>query len=132
MTSVKNKARHPALERDFEKATRLRDAGKLSEAAAVLVSLADRYPEDAPVHGMLGHVYDGLGKTREAAASFRRATDLAPRSELASISLFHALYELGDLDAAFAEMRRFKRTQRPSPEYDLLINDLKEELPPEE
>lgn len=115
---------------DFEEALRLRDAGKMVEAEAILSLLAHQRPEVAAVHGMLGDVLSRQGKTREAAASFRRATDLSPGSELASISLFHALYELGDIGAAFEEMRRFRRRGQ-SAEYDQLIRDLKIELPSE-
>jgi len=115
---------------EFDEALRLRDAGKMAEAEAILSRLAERRPDVAAVHGMLGHVEEELGRINDAAVSYRRATELSPASELASISLFHALYELGDLDGAFDEMRRF-RCRGPSPEYDQLIGDLKLNLPDE-
>jgi predicted Zn-dependent protease len=131
MTVVKRDERnYDDIKAEFERALRLRDEGNLIEAETLLSRLAEKRPDVAAVHGVLGHVHDRLGKLREAADSFRRATNLSPGSELASISLFHALYELRDLDAAFEEMRRFRR-RGPSPEYGQLISDLKLELPEE-
>lgn len=109
---------------DFDEALRLRDAGSFIEAEAILSQLARQRPDVAAVHGMLGDLREKLGKLREAVASYQRSTELNPSSELASISLFHALYQLGELDAALEEMRRF-RTRRSSLEYDRLVRDLR-------
>ena len=107
----------------FDRALRLRDEGRTSEAEAVLSALAEEYPAVAAVHGMLGDVRERMGKLLESGESYKRAAELSPGSELASISLFHVLYAQGDLDGAFEEMRRFRR-RGPSPEYDQLISDL--------
>ncbi len=114
---------YSAIKPRFDRALRLRDEGRTDEAEAILSALAEEHPAVAAVHGMLGDLQERLGKRAEAAESYRRATELSPGSELASISLFHLLYEQGDLDRAFEEMRRFRR-RGPSQEYDQLIRDL--------
>jgi predicted Zn-dependent protease len=119
------------IEAEFNEALRLRDAGSVAEAEAILLRLAQLRPDAGVVFGMLGHVQEQLGRSAEAAKSYRRATNLSPRSELASVSLFHVLYEQGDLEGAFDEMRRFRRRRRSSPEYDRLISDLKLSVPDE-
>ena len=53
----------------------------------------------------------------------KRAVELSPRSELASVGLFHSLWDLGKVNQAFAEMRRFLRLS-DSPEYSKLLRDL--------
>lgn len=116
------KPRYPEIAPEFNEAIRLKNEGRLAHAERIFLDLTRRAPIGA-TFGMLGHVQEKLGKLGEAAASYRRATECSPGSELASISLFHALFELGDLDAAFAEMLRF-RWRGPSPEYDLLIRDV--------
>jgi predicted Zn-dependent protease len=122
------KRNYEDIRADFEEALRLRDAGTMAEAEAILSRLARQRPDVAAVFGVLGDVQEEQGKMVEAEASYRRATELSPTSELSSISLFHALYALGNRDGAFEEMRRF-RTRRPSsPEYDQLIRDLKLDL----
>jgi len=115
---------------EFDEALRLKEAGNFAEAAEIFLRLARQRPDVAAVHGMLGHVQQELGKIRDAADSYRRAVSLSPGSELASISLFHALYKLRELDGAFGEMRRF-RSRGPSQEYDLIMSELKGELPDE-
>jgi predicted Zn-dependent protease len=116
---------------DFDRALRLRDSGRIAEAEDILSRLVQQRPNLAAIHGVLGDIYDRQGKDREAVVCFRRAVALSPGSELASISLFHLLYQQGDLSGAFDEMKRFRR-RGPSEEYNRLIEDLRLELPPEE
>ena len=119
------KRRHADIEAEFNEGIRLKNEGRMQDAEEIFLDLARRRPLGS-TFGMLGHVQQELGKLAEAAASYRRSTECSPGSELASISLFHALLELGELDAAFAEMLRFRR-RGPSPEYDLLIREVMEE-----
>lgn len=112
--------RYSDIRAEFDEALRLRDAGRLAEAEAALTGLQLRRPDVAAIPGMLGDVQERLGKLAEAAHSYRRATELSPSSELGSISLFHALMQQGDRDAAFEELRRF-RARGPSAEYDRIL-----------
>jgi len=122
---MSKKRDYKEIEAEFEQALRMRDEGKLAEAEELLLNLAERYPEAAFIQGILGDIQERRGRIAEAAASYRRATERSSASEVASISLFHALYQLGDLEGALAEMRRFRRRGAPSPMYDELIRDLK-------
>jgi predicted Zn-dependent protease len=129
VTTKADKARiYDDIKDEFEGALRLRDAGQLAKAKEILLDLNHRYPDLPPVLGVLGDMQEELGELEEAARSYRRTTELSPGSELASISLFHALYQLGDVDGAFDEMRRFRSRGGPSEEYDRLVNDLSRNL----
>jgi predicted Zn-dependent protease len=48
-----------------------------------------------------------MGSLEQAIDSFRRATNLAPEMEWASLGLFHCLWNHNKLEEAFAEMQRF-------------------------
>jgi predicted Zn-dependent protease len=87
---------HDDIKPQFDEALRLKEAGNFAEAAEIFLRLARQHPDVAAVHGMLGHVQQEMGKIRDAADSYRRAVNVSPGSELASISLFHALYKLRD------------------------------------
>jgi len=56
---------------------------------------------------MLGHIYWRMKDLEMAISSFRKATELAPRSERASVGLFHCLWEEGKQDEAIDEAKRF-------------------------
>jgi len=44
---------------------------------------------------------------------------------LASVNLFHALHQLGDVDGAFREVARF-RSIKLSPEYERMLPEVEE------
>ena len=111
------------LRREFDAAIKLHRAHKSRQAAKALEQLAADHPSSAPVAGMLGGVYFDLGDFQQAARWFKRATKLSPKSELASVGLFHSLWELDRTADAVAEMRRFLRGS-DSPEYTKLLRDL--------
>ena len=73
---------------------------------------------------MLGHVQWKLVGLANAIESFKTAVQLAPTLELASLGLFHALWEAGRRDDAFEEMKRFVRLAGPSTEYGEILKGL--------
>jgi predicted Zn-dependent protease len=79
---------------------------------------------------MLGSIQLELGRKTEAASSFRQATLLSPKSELASLGLFHALWESGDTDGAFEEMKRFIAAAGPSDEYRKVLQEINAKVDP--
>jgi predicted Zn-dependent protease len=111
------------LRENLDRAIRLKRAGKVRAAVALMESLARDYPKSAAVAGCLGGAYFDLDQPTKAAKYFRRATKLSPRSELASLGLFHSLWSVDAVDAAFAEMRRFLK-RADSQEYAKLLRDL--------
>ena len=105
-----NSAANIVKQRDFAKllgrAIRHRDKSEY-DAIRILRALAKIKSNSASVHGLLGDVYWRLGRLKQAVQSFKRATELAPKSELASLGLFHILWESGKMERAKAEMKRY-------------------------
>ena len=114
------------LEADFERATSLRDGGDLAQARAILERLASEGPDRFVVWLVLGGVQMDQEDYPGAERSFSMVTALRPRSEIASIALFHTLRHLGRTNDAFAEMRRFLALRPESHEYDILRRELEE------
>lgn len=114
-------------EEQFNAAVRLRDDAALDDAIAILESLLESAPRPgarAAVLGVLGGIYlDDVKDYEKAEVYFRQCIAASPRSELASISLFHTLAKLGRLFEAFDEARRLV-SLRPSAEYDLLLKEI--------
>ena len=107
----------------YAEAFALKKTGQFVEARERLTLLALERPDYAPVHGVLAGVLFELNEFREAVREFGTAARLSPRSELASLGLFHSLLKLGERTAAIAEMKRFT-SLRESPEYALLQAEL--------
>ena len=111
-------------EKRFDAALAMRDAGDLQGAHEALSRLAEEYPSTSGILGMLGSIQLELGLKPAAASSFRQAILLSPDSELASLGLFHSLWESGDTDGAFAEMKRFVASSGPSDEYRKVLEEI--------
>jgi tetratricopeptide (TPR) repeat protein len=91
----------------FERAVRLKDANNLPGAQEILEQLISEKPDYEGYHYYLAHLYWEQGLLEKATASFRRATELMPASERASLGLFHCLWELGRQEEALSEIERF-------------------------
>ena len=118
------KTRPQGWEKRFDEALALRDAGDLQGAYEALSRLSVAYPSNPGILGMLGSIELELGRKAQAASSFRKATLLSPKSELASLGLFHSLWESGDTDGALEEMKRFVATSGPSDEYRKVLQEI--------
>jgi predicted Zn-dependent protease len=115
------------LQSDFDEALQQRDAGDLPKAVQAMRQLAVIWPEKASILGTLAGLEFQMGDYEAAVVTGRKATRVAPRSELASLTLFHSLHRLGEADEAFAEMARF-RAVRASDEYDKLLVEMSEDI----
>jgi tetratricopeptide (TPR) repeat protein len=107
--------------RVFDRALRLRDAGDLAGALALLQQLISTPSStDLRLHALaqvqLGNVLAALDHHTEAIKAYRAATDTLPRNELASLALFHALERTGEHVEALCEAFRLL-TLRDSPGY---------------
>lgn len=118
----------------FAAACEARDAGELERArdllrqALALVDDGNRRSLFA-VHEMLGFVHRLLKEPEPAVYHAESAVRAAPKSELASLNLFHALLQLGDWERALWEIVRFLEL-RDSTEYrELLAGGLRDEAP---
>lgn len=110
----------------FEEAVRLRDAGRFDEALVTLAVLQNA--SDPTTRGVgwgeAGAIlFFDLGRVDEAIEALTKSVALAPRAELPSLYLFHALWKVGRVDDAFDEARRLLR-QRPSDEYRRLMREI--------
>jgi tetratricopeptide (TPR) repeat protein len=112
------------FELNFDRVFELRKSGALEEAYSILLELDRAKLNYGPVLGIMGHVCWELERLEEASQLFKRVTVLAPKSELASLGLFHTLFELGKTDDAFEEMKRFISISH-SEEYERLLEDMK-------
>jgi predicted Zn-dependent protease len=84
----------------------LKNQKRYGESAQILEELRAAQPESASVHGLLGYALWQQKDLARTVDSFRNAVKLAPASELASLGLFHALMEMGDMKSAIQEMNR--------------------------
>ena len=115
------------LDREFRRATTLRDLGRFAEASEIMERLVSEFPDrKGPLIGLFT-VYFNADDFVNALRVVREAVRVAPRSELASLGLFHSLIRNGLLDEALAEMARFLALQPDSPEYRLLKEEMGEE-----
>jgi predicted Zn-dependent protease len=111
------------MDRRLSEAIRENRAGRRSRALTLLVSLAAAYPKSAAVVGYLAGIYFESKQYALAEKSFRKTSRLSPKSELASLGLFHSLWQLGRRREAFAEMRRLLKLT-DSEEYKTLLRDM--------
>jgi Flp pilus assembly protein TadD len=106
-------------------------AGRIAEAVDRLVRTSGDFPKAPRLWGYLGFLYGEVGNDPGAVHAFRKCVALSPRSEQASLGLFHSLWRSGKTDAAFDEMRRFVKSNN-SPQYRRLIREMLAETPEEQ
>lgn len=100
------------LEELFQRAAELRRAGEFAESKPLFERLYASKPTFA-VCVLLGDVLDELGSLERSRELFEEAILLQPRSEPASVLLFHSLLRQGRRDDAIAEMHRFLAVADP-------------------
>lgn len=99
----------PRLDQMMDRALALKNAERFEEAADAFGQITACYPNFAPAHGMRGLIlFSALKRPQDAILSFQEAVRLAPKSELASLGLFHSLWKTGREDDAFEEMKRYQ------------------------
>ncbi len=110
----------------FDHAMQLRDADDLDAARALLEQLLDEL--EAPdrllrggAHMQLGYFAQLRGEDEQRASHFGQAVEALPRSEMASMGWFLALFRLGRYREAFEEMVRILRL-RHSRLYEQMID----------
>lgn len=107
----------------FQRAARLIDTGRSSEAEPLLKQLISGSAYWDEAQGLLALVFLDAGRAVEAVESFRELVRRRPDRESTSLGLFHALWQADRIDEAWAEMRRF-RAKHESMEYRRLLRDL--------
>ena len=115
-----------SYEAEFNEALSRWRSGDTASAISLLGGLAERHPESGAIHGMLGGYLEDLGRHHDALPHLDACVRLSPRSELASITRFHALWALRRKAEAWAEARRFIALEPSSEYYDELFAELGE------
>ena len=107
----------------FDEAVRLKRQGNFKDALSVLRKLHRSAPNDASTCALIGEINWSQGKLGIAIRWLSKATREAPRSELASLGLFHVLWEANKEGLALAEMNRFLAIS-DSKEYRSILKGL--------
>jgi hypothetical protein len=112
------------IEPEFNYALEIRETNPL-EALNILHDLDKRYPDRAPINGVIATTYFTYLKRYDKALPFAQKTvSLSPRSELASLTLFHTLANLGYDEQAMAESRRYTKLAGVSTAYEFLFSEM--------
>jgi len=114
----------------FELAIELRDKGALQDSINVFSKILRDYPTDNRTHGIysvLAGVHADLGEHDTALSNFKKATELNPKSELASLGLYVTLAKLDRDEEAIHELIRYLNSY-PADLYKDTLEELLEGL----
>jgi tetratricopeptide (TPR) repeat protein len=114
----------------FELAIELRNKGQLRDSINVLSKILNEYPVDKKTYGIysvLGGVLADLGENEKALINFKKATELNPKSELASLGLYVTLAKLDRDEEAIHELIRYLKSY-PAKLYKDTLEELLEGL----
>ena len=102
-------------------------------ARAIFSGMIQRWPESPSAWLLLGASHYALHQYESAIKCFKKVAAWMPEDELASRSLFLALWRAGCRDKAYEELERFVSvTGRYTDDYDLMLADLRGEIDEEE
>ena len=111
----------------FSEAQKLCEAGDFAAELKLRIKLAESNPESSCHRAKLGLVYEELGELEPAEREYRKAVKLDPTWELASLGLFHILWDQDRRDEAFEEMKRFQLiSDWASADYREIMKEIKE------
>jgi tetratricopeptide (TPR) repeat protein len=103
--------------------------GGFQQAVKLLNSAARRFPTEAAVFWLLGSIYlHDLDQPQKALPMFRKAVRLSPRSQRASLGLFHSLWDLEREREALRELNRFQSIAHCN-DYDEILAEIREKAP---
>lgn len=114
----------------FELAIDLRDKGELRDSIKVFSKILADYPNDKikhGVHSVLAGVHFDLREYDKAFVNFKQATDLNPKSELASLGLYITYVKLERDEEAIRELIRYLK-KCPAKLYKDTLEELLEGL----
>ncbi len=86
---------------------KLKEEEKFDEAVTILNEIIIEWPNDYVLFALAGALYSLQDKFEDALPFFKTVLELNPKSEAASSGLFHCFNELGKIDDALNEMKRF-------------------------
>ena len=114
-------------EAKFNEALKLRDKSEYNKAIRLLKDLLKENPDAPEIYGVLGGIYFNIDKYNEAFHYMKKTTILSPKSELASLGVFHSLWELGKKKEALEEMDRILELKPDSENFIPLLRGLEKD-----
>ena len=106
------------LKKQWDEIFKFRKEQKYAHAIFYLRKLIQKYPEERPVgNKMLGIVFWEASDNRRAALYFKKALTFFPKSDIISISLTHALWDIGRKRDALSEIDRFLEIKPKSKDH---------------
>jgi Tfp pilus assembly protein PilF len=105
-SNAQSSAPDQSLDREFQSAVALYDAGHFAEAAAKLEKLLPSVPESFEAHELLGLVYSAQSQDARANEHLEKAVRLNPKSAEARTNLAANLVRLGKTDPAEEQFRK--------------------------
>ena len=118
------------IEDRFKKGIQFRNDGKLTLAKDTFAKIINDYPRYqklSVVYTVLGGVYKDLGLVNDAKFCFRNATELNPKSELASLGLYLTLVKSEEYEQAIEELKRYL-DDYPAKNYKITLTELLNDL----
>ena len=116
----------PESERLFEQMIALWNEGKVEDALQIGDQLIKLEPESAAVNGIIGMIHLDSKQPKIAIGFCEKAVAKSPRSELASLGLFHSLWSAEAINQAMDEIQRFICANPASEIYDEIIAEIKD------
>ena len=111
-------------EEDFNYALTLKNDGKYLESIEEFKKLEIQYGETPALIGVMAMIYySELEDLSNAVEYAKRSAILSPKSEMASLCLFHCLYDLNKKDEANDEIRRFIQSGVQVDKYNVLFKE---------
>ena len=107
----------------FAKAKALSRRHDIPGVIKVMEELSVSYPDNAKIRAILANAYWDSADVSSSEREFRKAVELAPTLQIASLGLFHCLWDLNRRDEALAEMKRFMALA-DSEDYKAILEEL--------
>src|SRR6476646_7782654 len=104
------------IDRAFDQATQLHQAGDLEGAIRGYTSILEKYPDRIDVRSNLGAAYSGLGRYEEAIEQYKRALAVDSRNDTIRFNLSLAYYKAAWFSEASVELTRFLAANPKSPQ----------------
>lgn len=112
---------------EFSLAARLSEKGDLKGALKILERIIIIKPDSAKLTAVLANTYWELKDTEKALTYFKKATELAPEWEEASLGLFHCLWGQNKKEEALEETKRFMSLSY-SKDYEEIVREINEKM----
>lgn len=114
----------------FEAAIAFRDHGRLDDAIRELLKIIasfSNHPKISGVYTVLGGIYMDMKDYASSLLNLRKAAELNPKSELASMCLYISYVKLGEYEEAIGELKRYL-DDHPAKLYKDTLKELLEDI----